>query len=71
MRNSSDATSATYFPTRAAAGKARSSFVQLAPGPEAPDARDRAGARTGMIILLLGGGLFWLAVAACAAWLLR
>ncbi len=33
--------------------------------------RDRAGAQRGMVIMLAGGGIFWLAVAAIVAALLR
>jgi hypothetical protein len=42
----------------------RSALVQRAPGPEAPDVRDRVGAQSGMVIMLVGAGLFWLAMAA-------
>jgi hypothetical protein len=46
-------------------------FVQRAPGPEEPSMRDRVGAQKGLIIILAGGGLFWLAVAGLVALLLR
>jgi hypothetical protein len=45
--------------------------VQVAPGPELPDARDRAGAQAGMAIALLAGGAFWALVGAVALYLLR
>ena len=45
-------------------------LVEDAPAPEIPLARDRAGAARGMVLLLLGGGFFWGAVAA-ALWALN
>jgi len=41
-------------------------IVQRAPGPEAPQARDKGGAQIGMLILLAGGVAFWTAVGALA-----
>lgn len=55
-------------------GKARrrpGRFIAIAPGPELPDQRDRAGAQRGMALALLGGGAFWAAVAAAAIYFLR
>lgn len=46
-------------------------FVQLAPGPEAPDARDKAGAQAGMALALTAGGAFWAVVGAAAFYFLR
>ena len=46
-------------------------LVRPAPGPDLPDERDKAGAQGGMALALLGGGLFWGAVAAAAVWFLR
>jgi hypothetical protein len=46
-------------------------LVRAAPEPDAPHERDRAGAQTGMMIALLGGGLFWGGVAAAVVWFLR
>jgi hypothetical protein len=69
MRDRSEATTAAHFTARGtrrgktAAGQ-RSRLVQPAPGPEAPDVRDKVGAQSGMVIMLVGAGLFWLAVAA-------
>jgi hypothetical protein len=71
MSQRSDATTARDFPTRPVDAPAGSPFVQHAPGPEAPDTRDKAGAQTGMLIILAGGGLFWVGVAAAVAYLLR
>jgi hypothetical protein len=72
MRDRSDATTANAFRTSTpASGRSRSKFVQRAPGPEAPETRDRRGAQRGMALLLVGGGLFWLGVAAAAVYLLN
>jgi hypothetical protein len=38
-------------------------LVEDAPTPEAPPTRDRTGAARGMVLILVGGGLFWAAVA--------
>jgi hypothetical protein len=45
-------------------------FVQIAPGPEATDVRDKTGRRRGMAIAIIGAGAFWAAVGA-AVYLLR
>ena len=72
MRDPVDAATANRFPAPEAAKKGDAGqLVQRAPGPEAPDTRTRAGAQRGMIIILVGGGAFWLAVAGLAIWLLR
>ena len=42
-------------------------IVQRAPGPEAPDSRDKGGAQIGMLILLAGGAAFWVGMAILAA----
>lgn len=47
------------------------SFVQRAPGPEAPDLRDKDGAQIGMLILLVAGAVFWIGVAVLALHYLR
>lgn len=54
-------------PDGAGAKPAGWKLVAEAPGAETPAPRDRAGAQRGMALLLLGGGLFWGAVAA-AIW---
>jgi hypothetical protein len=64
------AAAANLSPDRAKAHR-RSRLVQVAPGPEEPSTRDRVGAQKGMMIMLAGGGLFWLAVAALVALLGR
>lgn len=46
-------------------------LVQRAPGPEAPDARDKGGAQIGMLILLAAGAAFWIGVAILALHYLR
>jgi len=71
MQDSSEATTATHFPERQAQGAGGFHFVARAPGPEAPDTRDRAGARKGLIIILASGIGFWGAVAALAVHLLH
>ncbi|RAK54841.1 hypothetical protein DJ017_10045 [Phenylobacterium soli] len=46
-------------------------LVQQAPGPEAPDVKTRAGSQRGMALALIGGGVFWAAVAAAVYALTR
>jgi hypothetical protein len=63
-----DAAAADELPPEGAAAKpAGWKLVDDAPTPDTPAPRDRAGAQRGMVLLLLGGGLFWGAVAA-AIW---
>ncbi len=38
--------------------------VQVAPGPQAPDVRDKDARRRGMILALVGAVVFWATVAA-------
>lgn len=45
-------------------------LVQVAPGPEVADQRDRAGAQAGMALAIAAGGAFWAAVGA-AVWFLH
>ncbi|HKR90118.1 MAG TPA: hypothetical protein VJS38_18265 [Phenylobacterium sp.] len=71
MHDPSEATSATHFPARKPRSAGGFRLAARAPGPETPDRRDRAGARTGMIILLAGGAGFWGLVAVVAAHLLH
>jgi hypothetical protein len=71
MGEHSDTTTASGFPARPVGDDLRSRLVQPAPGPESPETRDRAGAQKGMLIILLGAGLFWLGVAAAVIFLLR
>lgn len=71
MRDPIEATSAAQFPIRRSSRKSLWRFATRAPGPEQPEVRDKAGAQLGMIIILAGGGLFWLGVAAAVVWLLR
>ena len=57
----------TADPAAAPTGRPRRKgwrLVANAPATDAPEVRDRGGARQGMILLLVGGGLFWAAVAA-------
>ena len=68
---SSQAATANHFPAERTLGGLTSRLVQPAPGPEAPDARDKAGAQSGMVLMLVGGGLFWIGVAAVVAYFLR
>ena len=46
-------------------------FVQTAPGPELPDARDKVGAQAGMALALTAGGAFWAIVGIAAFFVLR
>jgi len=46
-------------------------LVQVAPTPELPDVRDKAGAQAGMAIALTAGGLFWAAIGVAAFYFLR
>ena len=71
MRHRSEATTATDFPAPRSRERLLSRLVQPVPGPEAPDAHDKAGRQSGMVLLLVGGGLFWLAVAAAVAYALH
>jgi hypothetical protein len=68
MSHPLDARAAEELPEVAPAKPAGWKLVDDAPSPDAPEVRDRAGAQRGMVLLLLGGGLFWGAVAA-AIWL--
>jgi len=54
-------------PNDAGATPAGWKLVEDSPAADTPAPRDRAGAQRGMVLLLLGGGLFWGAVAA-AIW---
>lgn len=58
----------TRAPRAAAARSSR--LVQPAPGPEAPDTRDKAGRQGGMALLLVVGGLFWVGVGAAVVYLM-
>lgn len=59
----------TDLPPQDAAGPRGDGWrlVQVAPGPETPDTRDKAGRQKGMVIALAGGALFWAAVAGVVA----
>jgi hypothetical protein len=46
-------------------------LIGRAPAPDLPHERDRTGARRGLAIALLGGGLFWGLVAVGFAYLIR
>jgi hypothetical protein len=67
MSQQIDATAADEVPGQAAPPAAGWKLVEDAPAPDLPTPRDRSGAQRGMILILLGGGLFWGAVAA-AIW---
>jgi len=49
----------------------RGGLVQVAPSPELPDTRDKAGSQAGMAIALGLGGAFWALVGAAAIYFLR
>jgi hypothetical protein len=70
MRDPIDA-AADAEPLRAAREARSNPFVQVAPGPEQPDVRDKAGRQRGMVIALAGAGAFWAAVGAAAAFFLK
>ena len=70
MRNRSEATTATRAQIGRLSVRGVSRLVQPAPGPETPDARDKVGAQSGMVIMIVGGGLFWLAVFGLLVYLL-
>jgi hypothetical protein len=57
-------------PTRAEPRRSIS-LIHLAPAPEEPDVRDKAGRQRGMAIALIGAGAFWAAVGAAAYFLRR
>jgi len=67
MRDPTRATTVGALPGRTSRKKRASRLVQVAPGPETPDTRDRSGARRGMIIMIAAGAVFWGAVAAVVA----
>jgi len=62
-----DATAVEEGPAPAATQAAGWKLVEDAPATDLPQPRDRGGAQRGMILILIGGGLFWSAVAA-AIW---
>jgi hypothetical protein len=73
MRDPTDATAdveALRAP-RAPAAPRDNPFVQIAPGPETPDVRDKAGRQRGMVLAIVGAGAFWAAVGAAAVYFLR
>ncbi|MDB5445512.1 MAG: hypothetical protein JWQ97_829 [Phenylobacterium sp.] len=65
------ATAREFSAAEASAPPHASRLVQLAPGPEAPSTPDKTGVQRGMVILLVGGGVFWAGVAALALYLMR
>jgi hypothetical protein len=63
-----DATAARELPSSGASAQPDGwKLVADAPSTDTPEIRSRAGAQRGMVLLLLGGALFWGAVAA-AIW---
>ena len=71
MRQVRPATPVAPFPVEPYSAGDRLRLVQRAPGPEAPDARDKGGAQVGMLILLTAGVVFWVGVAMIALHYLR
>lgn len=71
MSDPTDAAGAALAPKKVQPKAGPQWLVRPAPTPEPPDARDHDGARTGMGIALIGGGVFWAAVIGAAAWFLR
>jgi len=55
---------------RAERAAPRGGLVQVAPGPELPETRDKAGAQAGMAIALTVGGAFWALAGAAAIYFL-
>jgi hypothetical protein len=70
MRDPIDAAANTEA-LRARAEPRDNPLVQVAPGPEEPDVRDKAGRQRGMAIAIIGASAFWAAVGAAAAYFLR
>jgi hypothetical protein len=66
MRHAREATPISPFVTDALSARDGVRLVQRAPGPEAPEARDKGGAQIGLLILLASGVVFWAAVGAIA-----
>jgi len=71
MRHPGDAAAQTDIDLNARPAPRPGRFVQVAPGPELPDVRDKAGAQRGMAIALTLGGIFWAAAGAAAVYFLR
>jgi hypothetical protein len=71
MGSRTDTAANPELAVRAGRAAARGGLIQVAPGPELPDTRDKAGAQAGMALALTLGGAFWVLVAAAAIYLLR
>ena len=71
MRYVRQAAPANPFAAQGLSPTDRLRVVQRAPGPEAPDSRDKGGAQIGMLILLAGGVAFWTGVAMAAIYFLH
>jgi hypothetical protein len=67
MSHPIDAAAVELPPKEADAKPAGWKLVEDAPATDTPVPRDRAGAQRGMVLLLLGGGLFW-GLMAAAIW---
>jgi|KBSSwiStaDraftv2_1062776.scaffolds.fasta_scaffold54542_2 hypothetical protein len=62
MRHVRQAGPIGHFTEQGFSAVERLRVVQRAPGPEAPDNRDKGGAQLGMVILMAGGAAFWTTV---------
>ncbi|MDB5444025.1 MAG: hypothetical protein JWP86_2718 [Phenylobacterium sp.] len=71
MRDPGEAAANSELDLRARPEPRPGTFVQVAPGPEQPDERDKAGAQGGMALALTLGAVFWAAVGAAAIYFLR
>ncbi len=71
MRDPGEAAANSELDLRARPAPRPSALVQVAPGPEAPDERDKAGAQGGMALALTLAGVFWAAIGVVAIYVLR
>lgn len=71
MRDPGEAAANSELDLRARPEPRPSAFVQVAPGPELADERDKAGAQGGMALALTLAGAFWAALGAAAIYFLR
>jgi hypothetical protein len=61
MGQSPDAAAGAALPTSPTRARSRW-WLRVAPHPDLPHPRDRAGAQRGLLLAILAAGLFWLAL---------